>query len=310
MSEQSAGANRQQRALPLAQLGVRIGHRMKMKTLSWILCFLVAAEICIAQTQTKGKIPSGKVELTGHAAKLYQKAQGSKWFSEAAKLKPDILPTSDGQSFLVVWKAAKNPKHWIVSLHGSNGFATDDLAIWYPHLKDHSVGIVCVQWWLGSGDTTKSYYTPEQIYREVDKALQKLGVKPGTVMLHGFSRGSANAYAVMALDAGRGRRFFSLAVASSGGVGLDYPPTRAILYGSYGKDPLRNTRWVTSAGGRDPHPDRDGIFGMRRAAAWLREQGAIVVDTIEDNDEGHGALVRNAKNAQRVLALFFKGTIK
>ena len=94
-------------------------------------------------------------------------------------------------------------KHWIVSLHGSDGFATDDLAIWHPHLKDRDVGAMCVQWWLGSGDKGASYYTPEQIYREIDNTLQKLGVEPGTAMLHGFSRGSANSYAVMALDAGR-----------------------------------------------------------------------------------------------------------
>ena len=281
-----------------------------MKSLSLIVCFLVAVEMCQAQMQAKDAMTSKKVALTGHAADLYQRAQGGKWFADAAKLKPDILPTSDGKSFLVVWKATKKPKHWIVSLHGSDGFATDDLAIWYPHLKDRDVGAMCVQWWLGSGDKITSYYTPEQIHREIDNALQKLGVEPGRAMLHGFSRGSANSYAVMALDAGQGRRFFSLAVASSGGVSLDYPPTRAILDGTYGKDPLKGTRWVTSAGGHDPHPDRAGIPGMRRTAAWLKEQGALVLDNIEDVDEGHGALVLNAKNAQRVLDLFFMDTIK
>lgn len=281
-----------------------------MKLFSLIVCFLVAAEMGLAQMPAKDTMTSNKVPLTGHAAELYQKARGGQWFADAARLKPDILPTSDGQSFLVVWKATRKPKHWIVSLHGSDGFATDDLAIWRPHLKDRDVGIMCVQWWLGSGDKISSYYTPEQIYREIDNALQKFGVKPGMAMLHGFSRGSANSYAVMALDAGRGRRFFSLAVASSGGVGLDYPPTRAILDGTYGKDPLKGTRWVTSAGGRDPHPDRAGIPGMRRTAAWLKEQGAIVLDAIEDPDQGHGALVLNAKNARRVLDLFLKDTIE
>jgi hypothetical protein len=43
---------------------------------------------------------------------------------------------------------------------------------------------------------------------------------------------------------------------------------------------------------------------MKRAAAWLKEQGATVVATIEDPDEGHGALQLNAKNARRVLDLF------
>ena len=49
---------------------------------------------------------------------------------------------------------------------------------------------------------------------------------------------------------------------------------------------------------------RGGIPGMKRAAAWLKEQGAIVELSIEDPDEGHGALQRNPQNARRVLDLF------
>lgn len=243
--------------------------------------------------------------LAGHAAELYRQAQGGPWFADAARLNPDILPTADGQSFIVVWRASgKPPPRWIVSLPGSRGFATDDLSIWHRHLKDRDVGLISVQWWLGGDDTPRSYYAPMQIYREIDLALQKLGVLPGTAMLHGFSRGAANSYAVAALDAGRGRRYFALAVASSGGVGLDFPPTRAIVSGAFGDHPLRGTRWITVAGAADQNPERDGIPGMRRAAEWLREQGAEVIDAIEDPVHGHGALQRNAENARRVLDRF------
>lgn len=252
------------------------------------------------------QLAAAQTNLTGHAAMLYQQAQGGKWFDTAAKLNPEILPTSDGQSFLAVWRATGTnaPKHWLVTLHGSHGFATDDLAIWSRHLKDRDVGLVCVQWWLGQGDDTAAYYLPEQVYREIDVALQKLGVKTNTVMLHGFSRGAANSYAVAALDAGRGKKYFALNVASSGGVGLNYPPNREIVSGGYGSRPLQGTRWITVAGARDPNPDRDGIPGMKHAAAWLQQQGAIVELSIEDPDEGHGALVLNSKNVQRVLDLF------
>ena len=249
-------------------------------------------------------LPAAQIPLSGQAAELYRQAQSGRFFTDAAKLKPEIMPSSDGQSFLIVWKARKEPKRWIVSLHGTQGFATDDLALWHPHLKDRDVGLVCVQWWLGAGNGPTSYYTPTQIYHEIDLALQKLGVQPGGAMLHGFSRGSANSYAVAALDAGRGKRYFSLAVASSGGVGLDYPPTRALISSEYGTRPLQGTRWVTAAGERDPNPDRDGIPGMQRTTAWLKEQGATIVATIEDPSEGHGALQRNAKNMRRVLDLF------
>ena len=245
--------------------------------------------------------------LAGDAAQLYEKAKGGRYFAASARLGPEIVPTSDGRSLLTVWRAAggaATPKHWIVSLHGQRGFATDDLALWSRHLEGRDVGLVSVQWWLGHGDASGAYYTPEQIYREVDLALQSLGAHPGSVMLHGFSRGAANSYAIAALDAGRGKRYFSLCVASSGSVGLDYPPTLAISAGEYGPRPLAGTRWITSAGGRDPNPERDGIAGMRRAAAWLSEQGAIVVERIEDPDLGHGALMLGAKHARRVLDVF------
>ncbi len=243
--------------------------------------------------------------LAGPAGEVFRRAQASGRFAQAASLNPRILPTSDGRSFVAVWKpAGAEPARWIVSLHGSRGFATDDLAVWHPHLEGREVGLVCLQWWIGVNDDTAAYYTPEEIYREADAVLRHLGARPGTAMLHGFSRGSANAYAVAALDAGRGRRYFSLDVASSGGVAPDYPPTRAIPAGAYGDRPLRGTRWVTAAGARDPNPERDGIPGMRRTAEWLREQGATVVLAIEDVREGHGALQRNPANARAVLNLF------
>ena len=249
--------------------------------------------------------------LKGDAARLYEQAHDTgRFFADAAKLNPEIRPTSDGKSYLLIWKGSPAPKRWIVSLHGAGrpakGFATDDLAVWHPHLKDRDVGLVCLQWWLGTGDGPRDFLTPEQMYREIDYVLASLGVSPGAVMLHGFSRGSANSYAVVALDVGRGRRYFSLAVASSGGVALDYPPNRALLVGAYGDHPLKGTRWITVAGGRDPNSDRDGIPGMKRAAAWLQEQGAIVVESIEDPASGHGALHLNPKNARRVLDTFLK----
>jgi hypothetical protein len=263
--------------------------------------------ICALSWQPGFAAPEQEI-LQGQSGDVYRRAQSGRWFADAAKLSPEILPTSDHQSFVVAWKApGTDPKHWIVSLHGTRGFATDDLAIWHPSLKGRDVGLLSVQWWLGTDDPNRSYYTPLQIYREIDVALQRLGVLPGMAMLHGFSRGSANSYAVAAIDAGRGRHYFALIVASSGGVATDFPPTRAILEGAFGDRPLRGTRWITAAGARDPEPDRDGIPAMRRTSSWLEEQGATVIERIEDPKEGHGALQRNAAHARRVLDIFIHG---
>ncbi len=249
--------------------------------------------------------------LSGSAAALYQKALDTGRFgAQARKLDPEVRATSDGRSFYLVWKSSLAPTRWIVSLHGAGrparGFATDDLTIWHPHLKGRDVGLFCVQWWLGTGDRTEDFLTPLQVYREIDRALQSLGVKPGNVMLEGFSRGSTNTYAVAAIDRGQGQHYFSLVVASSGSVALDYPPNLALLRGDYGPRPLAGTRWITVAGASDPDSERDGVVGMRRTAVWLKEQGAIVLESIEDPSFGHGALHLNPENARRVLDAFLK----
>lgn len=269
-------------------------HRLvSLVILTTLLTPLAAAPPCV------DKLPE-------RAARLFDLAKTGKFFATAEKLSPEIVPMQQADGFLVVWRAGNSakPARWMVSLPGRHGFATDDLAIWSPHLKGRGIGLVCVQWWLGSGDGIESYLRPEQIYREIDLALPSLGARPGTVLFHGFSRGSANSYAIAALDAGRGRKYFSLCVASSGGVALDYPPTHAILEGRYGPRPLAGTRWITSAGARDPEPERDGIPGMQRTAAWLKEQGAEVLFALEDPKFGHGALVLNKANARRVLDEF------
>jgi hypothetical protein len=103
------------------------------------------------------------------------------------------------------------------------------------------------------------------------------------------------------MDNGVGRKLFSLYVASSGGVALDYPPTLEILAGRYGPRPLSATPWVTACGARDPNPDRDGCPAMRRTGQWLKEQGATLLDAIEDPQFGHGALQLNPRNVARLL---------
>lgn len=242
--------------------------------------------------------------LTGKAAELYDKAKQSRFFAQCEQLHPEISPAAEGRTFTCVRTTVPNPKKWIVTMHGSHGFATDDLALWSKQVVGREVGIITLQWWLGSGERTEDYLTPDQSYAAIVKALEARHVKPGSVMFHGFSRGSANSYAVASIDAGKGAHYFSLNVASSGGVGLNYPPVVAIGAGKYGEMPLKGTKWITSAGGRDPNPERDGIAGMRRAVDWLKTQGAEVLLSIEDPDFGHGALMTNPDNAKRVLDMF------
>ena len=165
--------------------------------------------------------------LSAQAQQLFDRA------TQSAKLPAgtEVIPTKDGRSFFLVREpqAVKGKPHkWIVSLHGSNGSATRDLDIWSPYLKDRDLGIISLQWWFGGGGKTEDYYSPFDIYREIDLLMRRMGIKPGDAMLQGFSRGSANLYAVAALDRNKGQRYFSLFVANAGGASLDYPPTRSV----------------------------------------------------------------------------------
>jgi hypothetical protein len=218
------------------------------------------------------------------------------------------IRSADGSLTHAAWKPSGKVGRWIVSLRGTRGSAKKDLEIWQASLggrpegqREGAVGILAIPWWRGQGDAD---LPPFDIYREIDFAASKLGIKPGNALLHGFSRDSTNLYAVAALDTGRGRKLFSLYVASSGGVALDYPPNRAILEGRFGTRPLAATRWISACGGRDPNPDRDGCPGMRRTGQWLKEQGETLLDAIEDPQSGHGALQLNSRNAERLLNLF------
>lgn len=251
--------------------------------------------------------------LAGFAvpAKAHDLPKGTKRMLELSKydklkLNTDIYPTSDGRSYLLVYKTTQNPDHWIVSLPGTRGTATRELEVWYPVLKDRNIGIIVIQWWLGGGDESpRGYYTPRDIYRELDRLIQGLGMRDKTFLLHGFSRGSANIYAVKALDFVTANKYFSLVVANSGGAAMNYPPTQAVDEGAFGAEPFESTRWVTSCGMKDENPDRDGCAAMRRTAEWIKSKGGEVVLQIEDANGGHGALNTNPENARKLLDLFF-----
>ena len=99
---------------------------------------------------------------------------------------PVDIPSADGRVVHAAWQPAGNVERWIVSLHGTEGSAKTDLGIWQRYVAARGIGVLSIQWWLGKGD---DYLPPLAIYREIDVAAQKLGIAPGSAMLHGFSRG-------------------------------------------------------------------------------------------------------------------------
>jgi len=216
--------------------------------------------------------------------------------------------TSDGKSFYVLWLPENtdpaNPPPMIVTIHGHGSWAFDEFYLWHKAAKDRGYGILTIQWWLGKGERFQDYLVPREIYRLIEEVLKRERAKPGTALFHGFSRGSANCYAVAALDRQTGNDYFALIVANAGKPGLDFPPNSDIEQGKFGPEPLKGTHWVTFAGGQDPNPERSGIYGMREAAEWIRKYGGTVDRMIEDANSGHGGFHRNAKNMDAALEVF------
>lgn len=218
--------------------------------------------------------------------------------------------TSDRKSYYILWfprgSSESNPPPMVATMHGHDGCAFVDFYVWHHFLKERGYGLLAVQWWLGEGEGIKDYLLPNEIYRVIDEVFRKLNLKPGSAMLHGFSRGSTNIYAVAAMDRSLKNNYFALFIANAGRASSGYPPTHEIEQGRFGDKPLAGSHWVTFAGGKDPNPERDGVQGMRETGEWIKRYGGTVDLAIEDPESSHGGFHRNPKNASAALDVFEK----
>lgn len=238
-----------------------------------------------------GAASAQELQTTEDTLKFVEQQQG---YQKGMALNPQIIATEDGRSFVSVWQPNPKtpPKHWLVSIHGSNGNALQELAVWYPTLKDSDVGLITLQWWFGQED----YFRPQQIYSAVDNALTQLKLRKAHLIWHGFSRGASNTYAVAALDRSRPEPLFSLYVANAGGYAAGYPPNRMI-----GDNAFLGSEWVLSCGEKDPNPNRDGCPKMKETGEFIKNSGGKVLRIIEDPNFGHGSLNANPENALELV---------
>lgn len=268
-----------------------------MRMFLWVV-ILALAVVGISQAQAAGWNAQSKA--------LYHMAVSQNKFPIPSDMQPVAIPMENGKSFFLIWQPKTPTNRWIISMPGTHGFATDEYALWTPALRSRAIGLIEMQTWLGTGDNMRDYLSPYEINKAVMELSGLLGIQPGHAMLHGFSRGAANSYAVAALDHTKGKQLFDLIVANSSGMQPDYPPTRALLDGRFGQQPLAGTRWVTVCGAHDPNPQRDGCPAMRETAQALKQLNATVVMTIEDQNAGHGALHSNPVNANALLDFYLK----
>lgn len=218
-----------------------------------------------------------------------------------------FAPTPDGKSFYVLWtppgfsKAQLRPM--IITLHGHASWAFDEFFLWYPYAEQRGYGIMALQWWFGGGEAIHDYYLPQEMYPVFERVLLDLAIAPGTALLHGFSRGSANSYALTALDRQQ-RQFIGLTISNAGGLARDFAPNLDILNGRFGAMPFQGAHWVMYCGGQDPNPDRDGCQAMQAARDVVTGYGAIVDLFIQDPTGDHGGFQRNPANVNQALDVF------
>jgi len=234
---------------------------------------------------------------------LVRAAANSRRVPQAERLGARVERTRDGRSFALVWRPPGEPRGWIVTLHGTGSWAHDEIVLWQPFAQQGQLGIVALQWWLGGGQQMADYYSPPEMRREIERLLAQLGARPENTLLHGFSRGSANLYALVAMDGRTPRPLFRHVVANAGGMAADFPMNREIEAGRFGASPFAATRWWLYCGGGDPNPERDGCPAMRRSQQWLRDKGAQV-ELSEDPGGDHGGFHRRGQNVERALDWF------
>jgi len=286
----------------IVRRAVRKLQEKNKQLLSWALFLLVLAG---AGSEVRGATEPPQTE-----PRLLEQARAAdpERYRFALDRGAQILPTPDGRSFYVFWA----PAHWkasqrhpiLVTLHGHASWAFDELYLWYPAAAKRGFAILALQWWFGQGESSWSYYLPQEMYPVMETILRGYGVLAGTALLHGFSRGSANVYALTALDQGSGNRFFKLTIANAGGAAPDFPFNVAISNGSYGQGAFAGTHWVLFCSEQDENPKRDGCPAMRNTRQWLESFGGQVDLFLEEFKQGHGGFHQNPRNVNLALDAF------
>lgn len=235
------------------------------------------------------------------------KAADSVRYTSLVSKGAEFTNTTDNKSFTVWWTPTNvgRPAGVIVVLHGHANYATSAAYLWQPYAEKYGYALLTLQWWFGGGEATSDYYEPGQMYPLISDILKAKGVTPGTVLFAGFSRGSANSYAVTVLDAtSTGQRYFGLTFSDSGSAQLGYPPNQQIDSGVYGTKPFADLKWAMYCGEKDPDPTGSGCSGMTASKNWVEKLGAKVVLFIDDPMGDHGGFMTNSANVESLLSAY------
>lgn len=207
---------------------------------------------------------------------------------------PNKVTSPDGKTYFVYGAPAgqnnKTTKKIIISLPGHGTTADDGYKAWKGHIESGQYALAEFNWWKGTGEKTTDYYQPADVIMQVRGFLDKQGYKSNdAVILHGFSRGSANTYAVVAQDHLKGAPVIDAVISNAGKYQSDFPLTDKKLSETEITNFFQGIPWVLACGGKDENPNRDGCPGMRETKTFLEAHKANVLAILEDPNSGHGA---------------------
>ncbi len=214
---------------------------------------------------------------------------------------PSKVTAADGKTYFYYGAPAgqnnAEPKRIIVDLPGHGTKAEDAYAVWQPYVKDTKYALAVMNWWDGEGERKEDYYSPADVATQMKAFLKAQSYEANDIIiLSGFSRGSANTYAVAANDREGGNGIFDAVISISGGYQSDFPLTNNQLNSSASASLYEGVVWVLACGGKDSNPNRDGCPAMNKTKTWLSQHGADVVGVLEDPNQGHGAFHRSSLN--------------
>lgn len=252
-------------------------------------------------------LPAAAAASPPPLAELIRK-EAPKLYELAVKEGARIEPTSDGKSFYVAWfppeseGQARPPV--LVSLHGNKTNPFGEFRYWQPLLREKGYGFIGLQWQVQEGEKRRDYLPPE-IHLALQDALLREGVRPGTALFQGYSRGSAVGYSVVNLDRFEGRGYFRAAFANSGGARPDFPQNLRIRErAKNGEKPFEGTRWIFFSAGKDRAADFTTPEAIRATSDWVRGLGGEVWLHLEDPEGGHDSFHRNPRYGRQVLERF------
>ncbi|MBK6521711.1 MAG: T9SS type A sorting domain-containing protein [Sphingobacteriaceae bacterium] len=207
--------------------------------------------------------------------------------------------TADGKTFYMKWfpsGATPSLTPLMVGLHGSGGNAFLMMAKHLQSAQSQSVGMICLQWYLGSSSSAPNdYFGDTTLYTYIDTALKRIKYPKNKALYHGFSRGSARSYAIQFLDVypGVGKNYFCTIMSNAGKPDSAYPFFQAVNSPTNTNHSFcKGKKWAMFCGGLDPNPGRDGCPGMNSAKTnWVQANGGSVGLFIQDPNLAHTGFV-------------------